>query len=414
MRNLACRIVLVTVCLGLFVSGCTSLDPREHPILPTPEQRALIEPWPIKVGVFVSPNIDKLQYGRGWRKTPAGKTIDLTFRWGIAQLFGETLPLGRPPGEVAPPEGLAGSIELADVRLRESIPPNPLASLAITYVLRFYSASGTPEETIEIAGKALRIDPKRSGLGLVIMSEENEMQFALRDQTALTMLGVARAAPVQRWLERAGVAERTLRPGNGTPVAPTFAANTLVILPDLEHWEHTDNAHPMGCIGPTLGHMHPALAVSTLEERTRMLFFPWLEPVTAPVGVDALNAFLADPVIHARFRALGIRHLLAYEGGTETNFDSGGIICGAGMGGGGCFGLSWGEKVSEFNVQLFDLDSIEKPIPLHVRESGKTVMPAFILPIPLIPATEGIACEALARAIHQRLFPPALPPTSAE
>lgn len=410
MGNAAYRALSLAFSLAVLVSGCGSLDPKIHPILPEPEQRAMVEPWPVKVGVYVAPAATTLQYGKGWVKTPAGETIDSTFRWGLAQLFAETVPLGAPPDRTPPPAGLAGSIELAEVRIREGNKADVLGTLPITYVLRFHGPGGAPEGSLEIAGKPLNFDTKRTGTGLLFMSGEDEMKLVIRDQTALMMLGVARAEQVRHWLAQAGVTAHTLRPSPATPVATAFPENSLVILPDVEHWQHTDNARPIGCIGPPLQSMQPVIAVASVDERTRMQFFPWLEPATAPLGMAALNTFLATPEVRARFRALGIRYLLAYEGGTETDFGSGGIACGAGMGGGGCFGVAWGERVSEFKVQLFDLAAAETPAEFHVRKSGGTFMPAFILPIPIIPATEGIACEALARQIHAHFYPPQTPP----
>ena len=53
--------------------------------------------------------------------------------------------------------------------------------------------------------------------------------------------------------------------------------------------------------------------------------FPWLEPRTAPTGVDGLPELLKRPGVHERVRERDIRYIIWIEGDTERK--SGGAAC---------------------------------------------------------------------------------------
>ena len=133
--------------------------------------------------------------------------------------------------------------------------------------------------------------------------------------------------------------------------------------------------------------------------------FPWLEPRTAPISADALNALFDRPDIAQRVRDTGVRFLVWVDGETEE-IDSGGSMgCAISPAGGGCLGFGWWEKESKYEVSIWDVHNRNAVGKITVNASGTSYMPAIIVPIPLIARTESAACSGVAGQVGELLAP---------
>lgn len=130
--------------------------------------------------------------------------------------------------------------------------------------------------------------------------------------------------------------------------------------------------------------------------------FPWLEPRTAPMSSEALEALLDDPEIARRVRATGVRFMVWIDGETDKTGGGGGGSCSLG----GCLGFGWWDKESKYDVSVWDVQTRSSVGKVTVNASGTSYMPAIIVPIPLIARTEAAACEGVAGQIGELLAPP--------
>lgn len=132
------------------------------------------------------------------------------------------------------------------------------------------------------------------------------------------------------------------------------------------------------------------------EEELRDALFPWLEPRTAPQGVDDLPDLLGRPGIAERIADRGIRYIIWVHGDTEQTSGGGSLSCAAGPGGGGCFGLAWWENQSSYEAAVWDLENATHAGTVSTDVNGTSVIPAVIIPVPLIARTRAAACKGLA------------------
>lgn len=167
------------------------------------------------------------------------------------------------------------------------------------------------------------------------------------------------------------------------------------------------------CLSARLRDVAPEITV-TRRSVIRDALFPLLEPATQPGSQEAFAALLAREDVRARLVQRGLHYLLAISGGTIKAPSKGGILCGAGYGGGGCLGFSWQGKTTTLDAALWSLD--ERAIIRQfegVKAAGTSMMPAFVFPVPIPAHTEAQACHELgtriARSIRQTLGPPNSP-----
>ena len=140
------------------------------------------------------------------------------------------------------------------------------------------------------------------------------------------------------------------------------------------------------------------------QQSIRDSLFPLLEPATQPADEQAFAALLSRPDVQARLRDLGLSHLVAFTGGTSSPGFRGLILCGAGYGGGGCFGFAWEDKSTQLAAALWDLARHERIAEEKAKVEGRTVVPAFGLPLPLVARTYNAACDELGSRISRAIM----------
>ncbi|HBA53969.1 MAG TPA: hypothetical protein DCZ04_05810 [Syntrophorhabdus aromaticivorans] len=179
--------------------------------------------------------------------------------------------------------------------------------------------------------------------------------------------------------------------------------NSIVLLSNRESSEDFDDDDVEDCIGPAMYNVNQELRFVPAKQFRRNLY-PYFAPSTTPHDLEGYKNVLAKPEVRQRIDSLGVRYLIILtKGGTNTKWH-GGIICGAGYGGGGCLGLSWWDRKSELGLAIWDLHAKVQAVDVQAQAKGKGVMPAFGLPIPVyVPATRSAVCKALGTRLAKLL-----------
>jgi hypothetical protein len=132
--------------------------------------------------------------------------------------------------------------------------------------------------------------------------------------------------------------------------------------------------------------------------------FPWFEPRTAPLEIQAMAQLLRKRRVAEKIAESRVRYLVWIDGATQSMGGGGSLACAASPAGGGCFGfLSW-ENDSSYEASIWDLKHSQSAGLISAEASGSSYLPAFIIPIPLIARTQAAACNGLARQLKEFLL----------
>jgi len=372
-------------------SGCAITYNIKKDALPAPTDSAMVQQWPLAVGLYIPPSVKSKVISKDLWRVPAGKDAALTFRWALSQMFNQVFDLETLPSNDAIPSGLAGVIELTDISYTDKLPRS------LRYEITLYSNGGEKIDVWTLTTTGLNWDPLETSLSAAIHSVGSEVTYCIRDITALFMVEFARSSCVRAWLENNGINTIDSGPVFRDEDIPLKSMPMVLLLTNIKTWLHTDSVRGMECIGHRLEKYVPPIKVLPVED-VRLEFFPWLEMSTAPKTEEEMLRWLAAPAVQEKARLMGWRYLVEFRGGTDWKM-SGGILCTGGFGAGGCFGYSWGDKTSSFSSTIFDIWTAKAPHATGTH-SGGVYIPALILPIPIIAATEDKACEELSRKIH--------------
>ena len=179
----------------------------------------------------------------------------------------------------------------------------------------------------------------------------------------------------------------------------------VVVLARKQHSNHEAEEDFVQCISDGLAKGDDGLDVHASKEFEDKLY-PWFEPSTAPLSTDDLSTLLQRPGVLDQVKSTGVRYLLWLDGSTDRTASGGGITCAAGVGGAGCMGLAWWEDDSRYDVTVWDIQDLESEGTIHADYKGRSVMPAIVIPIPLITRPQVHACRGLADQIRQFLTQP--------
>ena len=127
--------------------------------------------------------------------------------------------------------------------------------------------------------------------------------------------------------------------------------------------------------------------------------YPWFEPTIAPLTTEDLPKVLSKPGVSEKIARSGVRYLIWVDGATDRVDGGGGLSCAAGPAGAGCFGLAWWETDSKYEAAVWDLSDATSAGTISTDVSGRSVMPAIIIPMPFIARTQAAACKGLANQI---------------
>ena len=173
---------------------------------------------------------------------------------------------------------------------------------------------------------------------------------------------------------------------------------SIVVLSDSYHTGNKTENDFMDCLNRSLSKKQDQFnIISTTEFQN--IFYPWFEPSTAPQNVEDLPKVLGKQIIKDKLDELEIKYLVKVTGETKTNASSGALSCAAGPGGGGCFGFAWWDDTSSYEASVWDLSQETSVGNLSANVSGTSVIPAIVIPIPILARTQSNACEGLTQQI---------------
>jgi hypothetical protein len=170
--------------------------------------------------------------------------------------------------------------------------------------------------------------------------------------------------------------------------------DTVVILARSYHnGNYTENEF-IDCVGKHLSSGSDGLTVIP-DDEFRDAFYPWFEPRVAPKSPDEIPNLLSDEAVAKRFSDTGIRYIVWVQGATEALEGGGSISCTVGPGAGGCFGMMWWEKDSDYQAAVWDMKQLASAGMVSTDVNGMSFMPAVVIPVPLVAPTQNTACKRL-------------------
>jgi hypothetical protein len=175
---------------------------------------------------------------------------------------------------------------------------------------------------------------------------------------------------------------------------------SVVVLATSYHAGNRTEAGFLRCIADELDDTRAGVKVQPRQEFVDALF-PWFEPRTMPQAIENLADLLARPGVRTQISQRGVRYLVWISGSTERTSESGGLSCAAGPGGGGCIGFAWWESDGSYQASVWDLRQAVDAGQVKASVHGTSMVPALIIPLPLIARTEAAACKGLARELRE-------------
>ena len=372
MRSFACPARLAAhAALAIALGACATPVPQGE--LPQSADGALVERWPISVVMVVAPGVEE---ARDPNVPDIGKQLRVTFAWGLGQRFEAVAASSR--------SGVAGTFTIAAVRPASG-------SLEVDVALADQAGHEVDRWTIRGVDWSARKDAG-TRIGMLGPSYAS----AISDASAVLITGLPGRPAVRRWLASHGVDTPADGPVLRTSVAsplPLSRGIALLADPSAKAEREAVAERAQRCLGDRLD----STITPILDDRAaRRRLYPWLEPGVAPDSAAAMIDFLGEPALRAALTEAGVRVVVLFAGGTAMKVDKGGILCGT-----VCFGVSWGTRSSSFSAVVFDLDQSKAAESMQAQRSADVYVPALVVPIPMIGATEGPACDELAERIRR-------------
>jgi len=179
----------------------------------------------------------------------------------------------------------------------------------------------------------------------------------------------------------------------------------VVVLARKQHSTHEAEEDFVQCLSDGLADGKNGLDVHSSKDFEDKMY-PWFEPSTAPLSTEDLSVLLARPGVADQVRSTGVRYVVWVDGSTDRVASGGGITCAAGVGGAGCMGLAWWEDDSRYDLTVWDVQTGEAEGTIYADYKGRSVMPAIIIPIPLITRPQAHACRGVTDQLRQFLTSP--------
>ena len=173
---------------------------------------------------------------------------------------------------------------------------------------------------------------------------------------------------------------------------------SIVLLSNSYHTGNQTELDFMDCLNNSILKKQDTFEIIPTRQ-FQNLFYPWFEPSTAPQSIDDLPKILGNELIKEKLSAMKIKYLIKITGETRTNSSSGALSCAAGPGGGGCFGFAWWDDTSAYNASVWDLSQETSVGNVSANVTGTSMIPAIIIPIPILARTQSNACDGLSDQI---------------
>jgi hypothetical protein len=175
---------------------------------------------------------------------------------------------------------------------------------------------------------------------------------------------------------------------------------SIVILGRRQNNNYETEGDFVQCVANVVGSGQNGIAVVP-EQAFLDAMFPFFEPRTAPMRTTHLRQLMEMDQAKQRLADFGVEYIVWLDGLTQRSQQAGTISCTIGPGGGGCFGFGTWQDDSNFEAEVWDLDTLESVGSISTDAIGQSYMPALVVPIPLIARVEANACSGLGNQLKQ-------------
>ena len=175
---------------------------------------------------------------------------------------------------------------------------------------------------------------------------------------------------------------------------------SIVILGRRQNNNYETEESFVQCVGDVVSRGQNSISVVN-EGDFLDAMFPFFEPRTAPMRTGHLEQLMSVQVAADKMEEFGIEYIVWLDGITERSDQSGSISCTIGPGGGGCFGFGTWTDDSNFEAEIWDIDTMSSVGSISTDANGQSYMPAVVIPIPLIARVEANACSGLGSQLKQ-------------
>ena len=173
---------------------------------------------------------------------------------------------------------------------------------------------------------------------------------------------------------------------------------SIVLLSNSYHAGNQTELDFMDCLNSSIAKKQNTFEIIPTKQ-FQNLFYPWFEPSTAPQSIEDLPKILNNDLVKSKLTDMRIKYLIKITGETKTNASSGALSCAAGPGGGGCFGFAWWDDTSAYNASVWDLSQETSVGNVSANVTGTSMIPAIVIPIPILARTQLNACDGLSDQI---------------
>ena len=175
---------------------------------------------------------------------------------------------------------------------------------------------------------------------------------------------------------------------------------SIVILGRRQNNNYETEGDFVQCVANVVGNGQNGITVVP-EQAFLDAMFPFFEPRTAPMRTTHLKQLMELDQARQRLADFGVEYIVWLDGLTQRSQQAGTISCTIGPGGGGCFGFGTWQDDSNFEAEVWDLDTLESVGSISTDAMGQSYMPALVVPIPLIARVEANACSGLGNQLKQ-------------
>jgi hypothetical protein len=183
--------------------------------------------------------------------------------------------------------------------------------------------------------------------------------------------------------------------------ATTIGENeSIVILGRRQNNNYETEGSFVDCVANVVASGQNGIKVVNEQEFLDAMF-PFFEPRTAPMRTGHLEQLMAVDIAAQKIEEFGIEYIVWLDGITQRSDQSGSISCTIGPGGGGCFGFGTWSDDSNFEAEIWDMDTLSTVGSISTEANGQSYMPAVVVPIPLIARVEANACSGLGNQLKQ-------------
>ncbi len=178
------------------------------------------------------------------------------------------------------------------------------------------------------------------------------------------------------------------------------ASEKIVILGRRQNNNYETEGSFVNCVANIVSSGKDGITVVPEQEFLDAMF-PFFEPRTAPMRTTHLKELMSVEVAEQKLEEFGVEYIIWLDGLTQRTDGGGSMSCVIGPGGGGCFGFGTWTDDSNFEAEIWDMDTQESVGSISTDANGQSYMPAIVIPIPLIARVEANACSGLGNQLKQ-------------